>query len=186
MDLKNVKVKYCYMKNIKDEIVVSMLKSKIREVWKDYSSNLIIDNLDNLYVLYIKNDLIKQFKENMNEEVYNYLVKSNVGYVAGYILFYKPKKENILNKIRYIHFCDAFIPKLNIINHIINHYSNRYKMKIIVPYESIDDAIQYWLKYFSRNYGINDVEELKEFINFNKLKVNYDYNLFEKIYLAII
>jgi hypothetical protein len=147
-----------------------MLKSKIRECWKDPAANTIIDNFDNLYVLLIKNKYLNELKEHIEHDIYDYLIKNELDYVAGYVLFCDNRKQN---KIRYVDFCDSIIPNFNIVNCIINHYANRYKMKVITPFEILPSATGYWCKYFQRNYGINDKDEFNEFIKKYNLVINF-------------
>lgn len=166
---KSQKFKYCYMRNILDDKVISILKSKIRECWKDPAANTIIDNFDNLYVLLIKNKYLNELKEHIEQDIYDYLIKNELDYVAGYVLFYKKRQK----KTKYIEYTDSIIPGLNVINHILNYYSNRYKMDCIVPFDILQSATGYWEKYFQRNYGINDKYEFNEFIKKNNLVINF-------------
>ena len=164
---------FCYSSKLTDEIEISMLKQSIRDGWKDNCANILIENFNDLYILYIKNKFIKKIKNYIEEDKYNYLIENKKGIVAGYILFYH--KNNYDPKFRkYIRFCDSVIPKLNIINQMIERYVNRNKTKFIIPYESLPTSIKYWEKYFQTNYGINNKEELEELKTKNKLNFLID------------
>ena len=164
--------KYGRVKNIiKNDIEMSMLKQEIRDCWRVNSANIIIDNINELFILYIKPIFIKQLEKYISREKYEYLIKNKLGIVAGYILFYKPnfhlKSTHRIN----IRFCDTIIPKLNILNQMIEWYGRRYKFQFILPYESLPSSTKYWEQYFLINYGINDKEQLIDFKERNKLNI---------------
>jgi len=167
------KEKYNYLRNfstsLKNKIVID-LKSEIRKAWKDNTANIIINEIDDLYVLYVSN--VEKIKNYISEEKYNYLKKENIGMIIGYILFCKEKIKNI----KYIEFCDTIIPKCNILNQMIEKYHKRYKsLKFILPHESIYSARIYWMKYIQSIYNINNSRELEEFIKNNKLNVKWSF-----------
>jgi hypothetical protein len=165
--------KYNYLRNfstsLKNKIVID-LKSEIRNSWKDVTANIIINEIDDLYVLYVSN--VEKIKNYISEEKYNYLKKENIGMIIGYILFCKEKIKNI----KYIEFCDTIISKCNILNQMIEKYHQRYKsLKYILPHESIYSARIYWMKYIQSIYNINNSRELEEFIKNNKLNVKWSF-----------
>lgn len=172
---KNRGYKFGRVKNIiKNEIEMSMLKQEIRDCWRVNSANIIIEEIQDLFILYIKPIFIKQLEKYISREKYEYLIKNKLGIVAGYILFYKPnfhlKSTHRIN----IRFCDTIIPKMNILNQMIEWYGRRYKFEFILPYESLPTSIKYWERYFLINYGINNKQELEEFKERNKLNFLID------------
>lgn len=167
--------KYGRVKNIiKNDIEMSMLKQEIRDCWKTNSANKIVYNINELFILYIKPNFIKELEKFINREKYEYLIKNNLGIVAGYILFYKPNYHiKTTHKIN-IRFCDTIIPKMNILNQMIEWYAKRYNYQFILPYESLPSSTKYWEQYFLINYGINDKEQLNDFKERNQLNFMID------------
>jgi hypothetical protein len=174
--VKNRGYKFGRVKNIiKDEIEMSMLKQEIRDCWKCNSADIIIEEIQDLFILYIKPYFVKELEKYISREKYEYLIKNNKGIVAGYILFYRPNYHIKSTKRINIRFCDTIIPKLNILNQIIEWYATRYKFEFILPYEPLATATKYWEKYFLTNYGINNKNELIKFKEMNKLNFLIDH-----------
>lgn len=167
--------KYGRVKNIiKNDIELSMLKQEIRDCWKTNSANIIINEIQELFILYIKPNFIKELQKFINREKYEYLIKNKLGIVAGYILFYKPNFHiKSTHKIN-IRFCDTIIPKMNILRDMIAWYAKRYKMNFILPYESLPTSTKYWERYFQEVYDIENKEQLIDFKERNKLNIMID------------
>lgn len=172
---KNRGYKFGRVKNIvKNEIEMSMLKQEIRDCWRVNSANIIIEEIQDLFILYIKPIFIKQLEKYILREKYEYLIKNKLGIVAGYILFYKPnyhiKSTHRIN----IRFCDTVIQKMNILRQLIEWYAKRYNFQFILPYESLPTSTTYWERYFQEVYDIENKEQLIDFKERNKLNFLID------------
>lgn len=174
--LNSKNYKFGRLKNIvKNEIELSMLKQEIRDGWKLSCADIIINEIQKLYILYIKPNFIKELEKYISREKYEYLIQNNKGIVAGYILFYKTTyNPNKIYKRQNIRFCDTVISKLNILRQMIEVYSNRYNMSFILPYESLSTSVKYWERYLQEVYDLNNKEELIEFKNKNNLNILID------------
>jgi hypothetical protein len=174
--LNSKNFKYGRIKNIvKDDIEISMLKHEIRDFWKAPSANILINELQDLYILYIKPSFVKNLEKYIQREKYEYLIKNNKGLVAGYILFYKTTyNPNKIYKRQNIRFCDTIIPKLGILRQMIEVYSKRYDMSFIFPYEPLVTAVKYWERYFFEVYDIENKEQLIDFKERNNLNIFID------------
>jgi len=172
---KNRGYKFGRVKNIiKCPIEISMFKQEIRDCWKCNSADIIIEEIQELFILYIKPSFVKELEMFINREKYQYLIKNNKGIVAGYILFYRPNHHIKSTHRINIRFCDTIIPKLNILRQLIEWYATRYKFQFILPYEPLETATKYWERYFLEVYDINTKEELINFKEKNKLNFQID------------
>jgi hypothetical protein len=167
-------MKFQYLRNIKNnEKIKNELINIIRNEWKESSSNEIIKNINNLFVLYFEEKEIIELKDKISEERYNYLINNNLGTIGSYILFLDKSPR----QIKLIDYCDSTIPKMNLLFKLIDKYHKRYKkIKYIIPNFSIYSARIYWTKYFISIYQINNIEELESFLKENKLELlNYSF-----------
>jgi hypothetical protein len=163
--------KYCKYSSIeKNEYVDSELKHHIRYFWKDGSATEIINNIDELFVLYIKPKGIYFLINNIDPSRYNYLITRKIGSIACYLLISKH------SKIHYIDYCNTTISNLNLLEYTINFYQSHYKLcKYLLPQSVIHSSRHYWKLFLHRNYGLDTEHEVMEFIGHNDLNVVWSF-----------
>jgi len=131
-------------------------------IFNSYEKKLLLDNLHNLFIYITPYN--KLLKDIISVDLFTSLKKNN-GLVIGFILLSNNKKNNI----QYIEYIDSRIKKYNIAYHIINMYENQYNV-ILIPYDILDSASNYWKTYFEKKYNIKSKEDCDIFLN--KMKIN--------------
>ena len=126
-------------------------------IYESNEKKLLLDNLHNLFV-YISpyNKLLKNI---IIDDLFAFMKKNN-GLIIGFILLSDHKKNNI----QYIEYIDSRIKKYNIAYHMINIYETQYNI-ILIPYDILESASNYWKKYFEKKYNIKSKDEYYIFLN---------------------
>ena len=140
-------------------MLIENLIYEIYSFWKDETAEIITREIDRLHVCYLTKKGIQYFKDRMDKEEYEYLSLYDNGMICAYILL----THRSVNNIRYIRFCQSIVSGLGLMYNFIETIEKRGK-RMILPRDSIEDAVPYWEKFFLRKYGITSKEELDLFI----------------------
>lgn len=126
--------------------------------WKTFD---MFGNFDKLYIAYLPFKHLKKFEKYVGSciDSYDYFdyIDNEYGYVCGYMLLYRKDKNKFT---QYIDLCDTFIPKLNLLEQMIQYFHNKNKNKIILhPKETIHSSNKYWIKYYQKYFNIHTKED---------------------------
>jgi len=143
---------------------------KYSNFWKN---EIILEQFDKLFIAYIPYKHITHFKSIISVDEYNFCIDCELGYICGYMLLYRKEyKKNY----QYIELTDTIIPKLNILENMINQYQDKNKI-ILHPKETIDSSNAYWVKYYKRHYNIHTKDEYNTFCQSNNICIAVDYKI---------
>jgi len=134
---------------------------------------IMLKDLSNIYVLVSKASFpFNKLNSNQNNRID--LQGTKHGVVLGYIWLCPWKvKEKSSIPYHFINFIDSRITGLNIAKYMIRQYESESLHRChLFPFEIMSGAQEYWKKYFSDVYNINNMNELKKMINDYHLTTN--------------
>ena len=143
----------------------------------DNGNNKMLADLSDIYVLIAKNDFPIE-KVNATKDKKNITKTKN--YVLGYIWLCHWVLEREMHKdfpYHFINFIDSRIPGLNIAEYMIEQFEQSETERLLLPYQVIIGAVNYWKKYFQKKFGIKNKFDLEKMISdFNlENEVNWNY-----------
>lgn len=150
-------------------ILIENLIYEIYTFWQDDTADIIAREIDKLYVCYITKKGIQYHKDKMDKEEYEYISLYDNGIIGAYILL----THRSVNNIRYIRFCQSIVSGLKLMYPFIEKLEKRMN-RMILPRDSLEDAIPYWEKYFQKKYGIFSRTEFQQFISSKNAAVLLD------------
>lgn len=133
---------------------------------------IMLKDLSDIYVLVSKKDF--PFDKIPHKNIKLKLENSKKNYVLGYIWLCPWIVENPdCIPYHFINYIDTRISGLNIAKYMINIYEFHDEKKgqvNLLPFEIALSSKNYWKKYFTDEYKVNNKTELKNMINNFKLK----------------
>lgn len=154
------------MSEFQKGVIIENLIYEIYNFWEDETASIIVKEIDKLYICYITKKGIQYYKEKMDREEYEYISLYDHGIIGAYILL----THRSIHNIRYIRYCQSILSGLKLMYSFIEKLEKRTK-RMIIPKDSLESAIPYWIHYFQKKYNIHTKDEFEQFINEKKASV---------------
>ena len=148
-----------HMTDFDKGVLVDNLIYELYTFWKDDTAEIIVSEIEKLYICYLTKKDIEQFKDRIPADIYEFLSIYENGIIGAYILLTKQS----VNNIRYIRYCQSILTGLNLMGQLIDTLEKKTK-RTLLPRDAIPSAIPYWEIFFQKKYGVFTKEQLEYFI----------------------